>query len=445
VTGREHWQSRAGFVVATIGSAVGLGNIWRFSYVAGENGGGAFLLVYALAVALIGLPLVVAELALGRRGGGDTVAAFAAASPKSPLRHAGWIGACGAVFILGYYAVIAGWALKYFSGAALGGLWTAAMSGYGAYFEQFIANGGEPLGWQSAMLLASMLVVSAGVRGGIERLNLWLMPLLAIIVVVLAAFALSLPGSSAGVRFLLEPDWSVLARPGLYMAALGQAFFSVGVGMAIYITYGSYLPPAFRIPASALTIVVGDTLFAIAAGLAIFPAVFAMGADPAAGPRLAFVTLPQLFLAMPAGTMVGPIFFFLLAAAALTSMISLLEVPVAVAMQRLRWSRPKAVAATGLLIFSIGVPSALSYGVLESVRLAGMPVLDAVDQATSSLLLPLGGVAAALAAGWAWDRRIAMEAADLSSTRLGPVWRWLLRYGVPATIAAILLRAAGFA
>jgi NSS family neurotransmitter:Na+ symporter len=295
------------------------------------------------------------------------------------------------------------------------------------------------------MLLASMLVVSAGVRGGIERLNLWLMPLLAIIVVVLAAFALSLPGSSAGVRFLLEPDWSVLARPGLYMAALGQAFFSVGVGMAIYITYGSYLPPAFRIPASALTIVVGDTLFAIAAGLAIFPAVFAMGADPAAGPRLAFVTLPQLFLAMPAGTMVGPIFFFLLAAAALTSMISLLEVPVAVAMQRLRWSRPKAVAATGLLIFSIGVPSALSYGVLESVRLAGMPVLDAVDQATSSLLLPLGGVAAALAAGWAWDRRIAMEAADLSSTRLGPVWRWLLRYGVPATIAAILLRAAGFA
>lgn len=445
MAGREHWRSRTGFVIATIGSAVGLGNIWRFSYVAGENGGGAFLLVYALAVALIALPLVVAELALGRRGGGDTVTAFEAASPKSPLRHAGWIGACGAVLILSYYAVVAGWALKYFSGAALGGLWSAAFSGYGAYFEQFIANRGEPLAWQMAMLLMSMLVVSAGVRGGIERLNLWLMPLLAVIVLALAAFALSLPGSTAGMRFLFEPDWAMLARPSLYVAALGQAFFSVGVGMAIYITYGSYLPGTFRIPVSALTIVAGDTLFAIAAGLAIFPAVFAMGADPAAGPKLAFVTLPQLFLAMPAGTVVGSIFFFLLVAAALTSMISLLEVPVALVMQRLRWSRPAAVAAVGTLIFAIGLPSALSYGVLTSVRLAGMPVLDAIDHATSGLLLPLAGIAAAFAAGWAWHRRTALEAANLADTRLGTAWRWLLRYGVPATIAVILLRAAGLA
>ncbi len=437
---REQWGSRTGFILATIGAAVGLGNIWRFAYIAGENGGAVFLFLYLVFVVLIGLPLVVAELALGRRGQGDAVAAFEANGRQSAWRYAGWIAVVGAGLILSYYSVIAGWALKYFLGALSGGLWQSAAGGLGAYFDGFISGTIEPIFWQFVMLASAAIVVAGGIKGGIERINFWLMPLLAAIVLLLAVFALTLPGSSKGVSFLFAPDWSALRRPAVYLNALGQAFFSLGVGMAVFITYGSYLNRNISIPGAAATVAIGDTLFAVVAGLAIFPAVFALGGDPAAGPRLAFITFPQVLLQLPGGRWLGVVFFLLLSIAALTSMISLLEVPVAVASHRLGLSRPRAVVIITTAIFAIGIPSALSYGVLDAWKLGSQPILDAIDHAVSNFLLPLCGLSAALFVGWRLLPAVAKEAANLTTTSVGTLWLWLLRIGVPATIAIILMK-----
>lgn len=435
---REQWGSRAGFILAAIGSAVGLGNIWRFAYVAGENGGGAFLLVYLLIVLALGAPLVIAELAIGKRGASDAVTAFESLAPRSAWRHAGWLGVVGSALILSYYSVIAGWALRYFAVATTGDLWDAAAGDFGGSFRQFIAHPLDPLFWQLAMMLAAMLVVAGGVGRGIERANLWLMPLLAAIVVLLAAYALTLPGSARGVAFLFAPDWAAMARPSVILAALGQAFFSIGVGMAVFVTYGSYMRSEHRVPVSAAVIVVGDTAFALIAGLAIFPAVFAMGGDPAAGPELAFITLPQIFLAMPGGKLIGPVFFLLLSAAALTSMVSLLEVPVASAMHRLRLHRRTAVLIIGGAILLAGLPSALSYGVLGGVTLMGAPILEATDRLASNLLLPLAGLAVALFFGWVVPRHLGATLAEMPE---GPLWRamiWLLRYPAPIFILGLM-------
>lgn len=440
---REEWGSRHGFILATIGAAVGIGNVWRFSYIAGQNGGAAFLLVYVGAVVLIGLPIVLAELALGRQGRGDAVAAFARPGDRSPWRHVGWIGVVGACVILSYYAVIAGWALKYFAGAATGGLWHAAVGGSGAYFAAFIADTGEPVVWQFAMLAASAYVVAGGVRQGIENLNRWLMPLLALIILALAGFAMTLENAAAGLRFLFAPDWSVLSKADVYIAALGQAFFSLGVGMAVFVTYGGYIPRHFPLPVSAATIAIGDSLFAIVAGMAIFPAVFAFGIDPTSGPELAFVTLPQVFLHMPAGTVLGALFFFLLAAAALTSMVALLEVPVAVAVQRFGARRWRATGILAIAIFILGLPSAMSFGPLADYRIAGHGILDAVDAAVSNLLLPGGGVLIALYVGWRTEKAAILDEAELGSGPLALCWLWLMRLAVPLAIASILMRAAG--
>ena len=436
---REQWGSRSGFILAAIGAAVGLGNIWRFAYVAGENGGGAFLLVYLLIVLALGVPLVIAELAIGKRGAVDAVTAFEVLAPQSVWRHAGWLGVVGAGLILSYYAVIAGWALRYFVVASTGELWDGAAGRFGGSFRQFIAHPLAPLGWQLSMMLAAMLVVVGGVGRGIERVNLWLMPMLAVIVVVLAAFSLSLPGSAAGVAFLFAPDWATMAKPNVILAALGQAFFSIGVGMAVYVTYGSYMRREHSVPISAAVIVVGDTVFALIAGLAIFPAVFAMGGDPAAGPELAFITLPQIFLAMPGGRLIGPVFFFLLSAAALTSMVSLLEVPVATAMHRFRIRRGRAAIVTGGVILLVGLPSALSYGVLHGTTVMGAPILDAADWLVSNLLLPIAGLAVAVFFAWVVPRNVAVMLAELQE---GPLWRtvsWILRYPAPALILGLML------
>lgn len=440
---REQWTSRYGFVLATVGGAVGIGNIWRFSYVAGENGGGAFLFVYFVCVALIGIPLMIAELTIGRHAQGDAIAAFETAHKPSRWRAVGWLGILAAILLLGYYAVIAGWALKYFVGAATGALWSAAEADYGSYFKQFISERGAPLAWQAAVLAIAMFVVAGGVREGIERVNRWMIPFLAVIIVVLAGYAISLPGSDAGVQFILAPDWSALRKPGVYAAALGQAFFSLGVGMAFFVTYGSYMPRTFSIPASAAVIAIGDTLFAIVAGLAIFPAVFALQGNPAAGPELAFITLPQIFLKMPAGTAFGAVFFFLLTTAAITSMVALLEIPVAALTHRLRIRRWSATAAMGSGVFLLGLPAALSYGVLSHVRVGSLGILEAMDYGVSNILLPIIGIATALYVGWRLERAFVLAEADFGETRAGLVWLWLIRVLVPAAIVAILLHLLG--
>lgn len=441
--GREQWTGRYGFVLATVGGAVGLGNIWRFSYVAGENGGGAFLLVYVLCVLLVGLPLMIAEVTIGRHAQGDAVAAYEITGPRSSWRVVGWLAILAAVLLLSYYAVITGWALKYFVGALTGALWHRAEAQYGDYFADFIADPAEPVLWQAAAMAITALIVASGVRGGIERLNRVLIPVLAVILVLLAAFALSLPGSAAGVRFLLAPDWQALRTPGIYAAALGQAFFSLSVGMAVFVTYGSYLSRDIPMPALATTIAVSDTLFAVVAGFAIFPVVLALGGDPAQGPELAFITLPQIFLRMPGGSFIGAVFFLLLATAAITSTVSLLEAPVAALIHRLHLRRRPATAAMGLLVFLLGLPSALGYGLLDGLRLGGRGILDNIDYGVSNFLLPTVGVATAIFVGWRLQRALALEASDFGRSRLGVAWLLLLRVLVPIAILAILLQAAG--
>lgn len=440
---REQWTSPSGFVLATIGGAVGLGNIWRFSYVAGENGGAAFLFVYLACVVLIGIPLMIAELTIGRHAQGDAISSFEIHRKPSRWNLVGWLGVIAACLLLSYYAVIAGWALKYFVGAATGALWSAAAADYGGYFRQFISDRAEPVAWQAVALAMTMLVVAGGVRHGIERVNRLLIPVLAIIVVVLAGYALTLPGASNGVLFLFAPDWSVLREPKVYAAALGQAFFSLGVGMAFFVTYGSYMPRTFSLPASATVVAVGDTLFAIIAGLAIFPAVFALGGNPAAGPELAFITLPQVFLKMPGGTAIGIVFFLLLATAAITSMVGLLEIPVAAMTHRWRARRWYATAITGGGVFLIGVPSALSYGVLSHVRIGSHGILDAIDFGVSNFLLPAVGIGTALYVGWRLERTFALQEADFEASQIGIAWLWLVRLLVPCVILGILAQSTG--
>lgn len=440
-TDRERWRSGRGFLLAALGSAVGLGNIWRFSYVAGENGGGAFLLVYLLMVLLVGVPLLLGEFALGRSTQRESASALETLAPGSHWRRIGLLGVLVSPLVLAYYAVIAGWVLKYLSLYALGASDSFAASDFAAAFHRFIAHPLEPLAWQFTVMLLTMLIVAQGIERGIELASTLLMPLLALLLLALALHNATLPGFAHAIAFLLQPDWRALLRPDVYLAALGQAFFSIGLAMGVMVTYGSYLARTRRLPGAVLTIVLGDTLVALMAGLVIFPAVFSFGLDPAQGPALAFVVLPEVFAQMPGGTLVGVAFFALLGIAALTSSVSLLEVPVAFAMQRFGWSRRRASLLLGGMIFLLGIPASLGFGPWAGLTLAGgRGILDAMDFVAVNLLLPLSGLLLALFVGWVWQRQDALAAADLlPASRLGRLWHFSMRYIVPLLVALVLV------
>lgn len=417
---REQWRSHGGFLLAALGSAVGLGNVWRFSYVAGEHGGGAFLLVYLLVVLLVGVPLLLGEFALGRRMQSESATAVARLLPSSRWRHAGLIGVIAAGLILAYYAVIAGWVLRYAALYLTGQSQLLATAGFAQSFASHVAHPLQPLLWQLLGLALTALIIARGVERGIERASIALMPLLALLLLGLAAHSTTLPGFGQGLRFLLQPDWTALSQPRVYLAALGQAFFSIGLAMGVMVTFGSYQPAHRPLPGAALTIALGDTLFALTAGLVIFPAVFSFGRDPAQGPGLAFVVLPELFAQMPAGALLGAAFFLLLSIAALTSMVSLLEVVVAYALQRWGWSRPQAAWRLAGLLFALGVPASLGMGPWGEVTLwGGRGILDAMDFIAVDLLLPANGILLAVLLGWVWPRHEALQAADLHGRRLG--------------------------
>ncbi len=437
--GREQWKSGAGFVLATIGCAAGLGNIWRFSYVAGENGGGAFLLIYLICVMLLGLPLMLAELCIGRRAQADVVASFSNGQGGRSWSFAGWLMAIASFVLLSYYAVIAGWAYKYFA-AYLVGTPSGFLSGeFADYFSAFVADPVEPVVWQFLVVASTVAVVIGGVKRGIEAANRILMPLLGAIVILLAGYALSLDGAGAGLAFLFHPDWSALARPSVYLAALGQAFFSLGIGAGALLTYGSYTATTQKLAPASLGVVAGDTLFAVVAGVAIFPAVFAFGLNPAQGPTLAFVTLPEVFNVFPGGRFFAIAFFVLLGLGALTSAVSLLEVPCAVLMRQLQWSRKKSALVTGVGIFALGVPSALGFGVLQGVGIFGLGILESIDRIASSVILPVGGLFIAVFVGWKWSSADALRTAGLTRGLVGYVWRFLLRYVAPCLIILVLV------
>jgi NSS family neurotransmitter:Na+ symporter len=423
---REHWSSRLGFVLATVGSAVGLGNIWRFPYLVGVSGGGAFLIPYLLGILLCGLPILMLELAGGRRYGGGVFATFGAV--RHSARWAGGLVALWSLVLLSYYLVVAGWALGYVVSSISGEL-----PGFGAFSA----------GYNSVLFFLLFLaitggVVALGVRGGIEATSRLLMPLLFLMLLALAVYGFSLTGWSAGMRFYLAPDLASLTDPLVWVAAFGQVFFSVGVGMGVMITYGSYLRPHEAIASSAVMITLVDVLAAFVAGMVIFPIVFSFGGEPAAGPKLAFDTLPLVLQRFPgrAGAMVATALYLLLSIAALTSAVSLLETALVALIEATGTSRRSGLMWLLGALMLLGLPSALSYTPVE-LTLFGHRVLDVLDTMTGIVLLPLGVLTTAIVLGWLAPTHLMGR--EVKPGFAGQSCLLLVRFAVPIAILAVLM------
>lgn len=393
---RESWGGKMGFWLAAAGSAIGLGNIWRFPYLTGANGGAAFVFIYLLIVLTIGFSVMLAEFAIGRHTNLNAVGAFQKLK-GGPWQIAGWMGVLAGFVILSFYSVIGGWTIKYILSSFTGMISTSTNST--DYFLNFIANGPQTVLYHAIFMAITIFVVYRGVGKGIEDTCKILMPALFAILVILIIRAVTLPGALAGIDFYLNPDFSKITGKTI-LAALGQAFFSLSLGMGCMITYGSYIKSKKdSLPKAAAIITLLDTSAAFLAGFVIFPTVFAFGAEPGAGPGLTFITLPKVFALMPGGQVWSALFFLLLCVAALTSAISLLEVVVAYAIDNLKWPRHKAAIGIGGVIFLLGVPSALSQGAV-SLNILGMSFLDLLDFISNNILLTVGGLLISLFVGW---------------------------------------------
>lgn len=447
---REQWGSKLGFILAATGSAIGLGNIWKFPYIAGENGGAAFIFIYLICIAIIGLPVLIAEILVGRTTQRNPVGAFKALSGSRFWTAVGGMGVLAGFVILSFYSVVAGWSLGYIF-EALKGTFAEFSSAElaGEHFNLLVSNVQWVIGFHIIFFLLTMGVVYAGVQNGIERGSKIMMPMLFCILIVLVIRGLTLPGAGAGMNFLLNPDWSKVT-PTAVLVALGHAFFTLSLGMGAMMTYGSYMSKKDNIPGASLQIVFFDTLIALLAGIAIFTAVFATGQDPAAGPGLIFQTLPVVFAKMPGGYIFGILFFLLLTIAALTSAISLLEVVVAYFVDERGWSRHWAVLVFGLVLILVGVPSALSFNLLADWKLFGKTYFDLADFLASNILLPLGGLAIAVFVAWIWglDKVLvqlksgAEDLFDLFPNRI-KLLTFFLKYVSPVLIFLVLLNSIG--
>jgi len=412
----ERWSSRAGFLLATVGAAVGLGNIWRFSAVVGQNGGGAYLVPYLLAAAVCAVPMLVLELSVGRQLRTDVVSAFRSVNPTYvPL---GWLVVGGVVLILSYYLVLTGWVF---------GFLVSWLAGSQTTFAPFTA-GWLPVGYFVVVTAVTGGVVSLGVRDGIERMAKVVMPTALAVLVGLALYAVTLSDWSRAASFLFTPEFGVLTDAALWSAAFGQVFFSLSVGQGIMLTYGSYLDEETDVLSSSLIVAVADIGAAIVAGLVIFPIVFSFGLQPTLGTELAFTTLPTAFAAMPFGRVVAVAFFGLLFFAALSSSVSLLEVGVAATTNATRLDRSRATVLLTGGVFALGVPSALSYSPLR-LAVAGKPVLDLVDESVGTYALPVSALLIAFVFVW----RANFEPVRAELGRLYP----LVRYVIPAVVAVV--------
>ena len=443
IKGRGNWGSQFGFIAAAAGSAVGLGNIWRFPYITGQYGGAAFVLVYLLFVLLICIPIMNSELLIGRKSERNAVGAFKVLAPGSPWWIVGAMGILAGFIILSYYSVIAGWAVAFIFKS---GAYMATGAEHANIFVGHITSPAAPIIWHAIFMFMCIGIVAAGIEKGIEKYSKILMPMLVLIMLVLIIRSVTLPGAGAGLSFYLKPDFSKLSAEGI-LAALGQAFFSLSLGMGCMIVYGSYLKKDQDIPANSYWIAGADTGIALLAGFAIFPAVFAFGLEPGAGPGLTFITVPAVFAAMgPVGHFFGILFFFLLTIAALTSAISLLEVVSAYFIDEAKWNRKKAVWIMGIIIFLLGVPSSLGQGVWSGVKiLGGRDILDSLDFLAFSILLPLGGFLLCIFIGWFWGTTKATEEANIGakSIKLGTTYSFLIKYVIPIAIFIVFLRRIG--
>ncbi len=443
-TYHTQWTTRWAFILAATGSAVGLGNIWRFPYMVGENGGGAFVLVYLLCIALIGLPVMMAEIAIGRRGRQSPINSFRTLARLGGhwvgWRYAGWLGVIAGFFILSFYSVVAGWSLAYVVEAALGVFDGAALQDTEAVFADLVANPAVLVFWHTVFMLMVGLVVARGVQSGIERAVRILMPALLLLLVVLVVYAARSGGFAEGVAFLFAPDFSQIG-PQTFLAAMGQAFFTLSLGMGAIMVYGSYLASHASIPRTAGAIVAMDTGVAILAGLAIFPLIFALGLEVESGPALVFETIPLAFGAMPAGTFFATVFFVLLVFAAWTSAISLIEPLVAYFSENRAWSRKTSAWTAVAAIWLVGLASVVSFNVAADVDFFfGMNWFEFIDFTTNNVMLPLGGLLIALFVAWVLPKSDVMEEIGLGGGRF-TLWYTLIRFITPIGVVAVFLNA----
>ena len=456
---RAHWGSRVGFILAAAGSAVGLGNIWKFPYITGENGGGWFVIIYLLCVLLVGLPVMTAEIFIGRTAQNSPVGAFRKLSgPGSPWIFVGGMGVLAGFIILSYYSVVAGWALHYVFLSVTNAFSGMTPDEVGSVFGGLFVNGRLNLIWHLVFMLMTIGIVLGGVRGGVERWSRILMPMLFGMMLVLLIRASTLPGFGTALDFVFGLHADKL-RPAGVLEALGHAFFTLSLGMGAMITYGSYLDKKDDLFQTSLTVGILDTVIALMACMVLFPITFSFGMEPSAGPGLVFQSLPIAFSQMPGGPIWSTIFFILLVFAALTSAISLLEVTTSYFIDEKRWSRTKATWFCGLTILVAGIPSALSGGKLFGTDFArataplfdvlghegGKNWFDSFDYLASNWLLPLGGMGIALFVAWRVGddaRKLGFEASSLP-TRLYWGWVALLRYVVPIAVGAVFLHLIG--
>ena len=440
---RGSWGSRFGFILAASGSAIGLGNIWKFPYIVGENGGGAFVLIYLICIFIIGTPIMLAEFTLGRKTNLNPVGAFHSLKPNSAYTSIGYMGVLAGFLILSFYGVVGGWTFAYVVKSVTGSVLSfTSPKEAGVFFGNFISNTGETLLYHALFMGLCIAIVLRGVHGGIERACKILMPTLVLFLFLLMIRSLTLDGAMEGVGFYLNPDFSKISV-NTVLIALGQAFFSLSLGMGCMITYGSYLSEKENLTSSTVYVVMFDTLIALLVGMVIFPAVFAMGLEPTEGPSLVFSVLPTVFTSMPMGHVVSIIFFTLLAIAAITSGISLLEVVVAYFIDQRGWQRKKAVIIVGSSIFAFGIPSGLSFGAMAELKLVGMTFFDHVDNIASNYLLPLGGMLTAIFVGWVWGTNNAHIEIEKHKNKFNfpwaQCWEFLIRYITPVAVGIVFL------
>ncbi len=442
---RESFGSKFGIIAATAGSAVGLGNIWRYPYIVGENGGAAFILIYLSIILGVGIPVMLSELAIGRRAQQNVYGSFRKLAPNRPWYLIGLMGVVAAFMILAFYTVVAGWTLEYLYQSFIGGFHGKSAEDLGGMFNNFIGSSTRPLIWFFIFMGLTAFIVAAGIKNGIEKSTKILMPLLFVLLLILIVRSVTLPGAAKGISFIFKPDFSKITTE-TFLMALGQAFFSLSIGMGTLITYGSYIQKKDNLATTALSVVATDTMVAILAGVAIFPAVFAFGIPTSAGPGLAFITLPNIFEQMPGGTIFSVMFFLLLAVAALTSTISVLEVIVAFFVEELKMKRG---AATWLATFSVstlGVFCVLSTSSMADFKILGKTVFELMEYTTANVLLPLGGFFIVIFVAWFFGRDNAKnELSNEGKLKAAyiPLFMFIIKFVAPLAIAFVFLQGIG--
>ncbi len=440
------WSSRWTFILAATGAAVGLGNIWKFPYLTGQNGGSAFVLIYIICVAALGIPLMMAEILLGRRGRSTPIRSMQILATENGAGQwwqiIGWAGTIAGVMILSYYSVIGGWTLAYIF-KSIAGTFSGATGEFAATtFDTFVESAGSLFLWHTVFMLITMSIVAGGVQGGLEKAVQFLMPMLFFLLLLMVGYSMTTGYFGKGLAFLFTPDFSKLTGASM-LSAMGQAFFSLSLGMGTIMIYGSYVPKDTSIASTSVMIAIADTGVALLAGMAIFPIVFANNLEPASGPGLIFQTLPVAFGNMTGGTIFGSLFFILLLVAAWTSSISLIEPLVTWLIETFGLSRVTASIYSGIATWMLGLGTVWSFNLWANLKFFGLTFFDLLDFITSNLMLPLGGILIAIFAGWLMTAESTKAELQISNASLYATWQALVRYIAPVAVFIVLLNAIG--